>query len=548
MRSPTWEKEGVGLEMGRWVPVYPATEGVSDRYLRSLIHRNLNTWLPWTHDVLPESIRREQHLLGKKDAVETIHRPTDPEAFEQARRTLAFEELLLLQVGLAGTKQVVPGRALLRTQGLLDSFLAGLPFPLSVAQRTALAEICSDLRQPIRMMRLLQGDVGSGKTLVALAAALVAIDAGRQVALMAPTEILTEQHALNIRWMLSELPIAVEVLTGATRDKEPARTAAASGQADLVIGTHALIQEDVVFRDLGLVIIDEQHRFGVVQRALIEEKGTDVDMLVMSATPIPRTITLTLYGEFDVSTLDELPLGPRNIATQWVPEARREDVYEDVARFLGQGRKGYVVLPLVEESEKVDAKAAVQVAEEMSHRFPDTGIGLVHGRLSSSEKEQAMEGFRCGEARLLVATTVIEVGIDVLDADFMIIEHADRFGLSQLHQLRGRIGRAGQPADCYAISDAGTEEAKERLTAFASHTDGFAIAEEDLRIRGPGDLLGTQQHGFFTKLRAVNLFGDLDLMREARDAAARMREDGIGDEIVDAAYRRFGDALKWVRV
>ena len=548
MRSPTWEAEGTGVETGRWVPVYPATEGVSDRYLRSLIHRNLDVYLSGIDDVLPRSVRERHGLPPRRSAVEAIHRPADPKAFERARRTLAFEELLLLQVGLAPAERDVPGRAFRPTSGLLDSFLAGLPFRLTAPQRAALAEISSDLTRPIRMMRLLQGDVGSGKTLVAVCAALLAIDAGCQAAFMAPTEILTEQHAINLRRLLSDLPVNVEVLTGATRGKSAIRTAVETGGVDLLVGTHALIQESVAFQDLGLVIVDEQHRFGVVQRSLIEEKGEAVNVLVMSATPIPRTITLTLYGEFDVSTLDELPLGPRAIETHWVPEAHREAVYTEVGRFLAQGRRGYVVLPLVEESEKVTAKAAVQVAEEMVRRFPREGVGLIHGRLSAPEKAEAMERFRCGDVQLLVATTVIEVGIDVLDADFMVIEHADRFGLSQLHQLRGRIGRSGQPADCYALCDASTDEAKERLTAFIAHADGFAVAEADLRIRGPGDLLGTQQHGFFTKLRAVNLFGDLDLMREARDAARRLREAGIPEELVDAAHRRFGDVLKWVRV
>jgi len=385
MRSPTWEAEGAGLEMGRWVPVYPATEGVSDRYLRSLIHRNLDAHMPGIDDLLPQSIRERHGLPPRRATVEAIHRPADPKAFEHARRTLAFEELLLLQIGLMSTERDVPGRAHRPISGLVDSFLAGLPFRLTAPQRTALTEISSDLKRPIRMMRLLQGDVGSGKTLVAVAAALFAIDAGCQVAFMAPTEILTEQHAINLRRLLSDLPVNVEVLTGATRGKSAIRTAVETGDVNLLVGTHALIQESVAFRDLGLVIIDEQHRFGVVQRSLIEEKGEDVDVLVMSATPIPRTITLTLYGEFDVSTLDELPLGPRAIETHRVPEARRETAYDGVGRFLEQGRKGYVVLPLVEESEKVTAKAAVQVAEEMKVRFPRAGVGLIHGRLSASK-------------------------------------------------------------------------------------------------------------------------------------------------------------------
>lgn len=548
MRSPTWEVAGTGVETGRWVPVYPVTEGITDRHLRSIIDRNLDRYLERLDDPLPAEVRSQHGLLSRRVAVETIHRPPDPEAFERARRTLAFEELLLLQIALTPAQRELPGRALCPVAGLLDSFLAGFPFRLTSSQRAALREITSDLQAPRRMMRLLQGDVGSGKTLVAVAAAILAIDAGRQVALMAPTEILTEQHALNLRRWLADLPVRVEVLTGATRDKAAIRERVSDGEVDLVVGTHALIQEEMAFRDLGLVMIDEQHRFGVMQRAQIEEKGEHVDVLVMSATPIPRTITLTVYGEFDVSTLDELPLGPRSIATRWLPERQRGEVYDTIGRYLAANRRGYVVLPLVEESDKVTAKAAVQVAEEMRRRFGEVGVGLIHGRLSAADKAAAMERFRCGEDRLMVATTVIEVGIDILDADFMVIEHADRFGLSQLHQLRGRIGRSGQPADCFAIADARTEEAAERLKAFVTHADGFQIAEEDLRIRGPGDLLGTQQHGFLTRLRAVDLFRDLDLMREARDAARALRASGAPADVVNAAHRRFEDAAKWVLV
>jgi ATP-dependent DNA helicase RecG len=297
-----------------------------------------------------------------------------------------------------------------------------------------------------------------------------------------------------------------------------------------------------------LVIIDEQHRFGVVQRSAIEEKGDRVDLLVMSATPIPRTITLTLYGEFDTSVLDEMPLGPRAIQTQWVETSQRSTLYEGIGRMLAEGRKGYVVLPLVEESDKVEANAAIQVAEELAYRFPEHGVGLVHGRLSSNEKALAMDAFRDGVTQLLVATTVIEVGIDVQDADFMVIEDADRFGLSQLHQLRGRIGRAGQQSWCYALADAGTDEGQERLAAFQANLDGFAIAEEDLRIRGPGDLVGTQQHGYFTMLRAVDLMRDLDLMRKAREAAKAMHADGISAELADLIEQRFGEMIRWIRV
>jgi ATP-dependent DNA helicase RecG len=398
------------------------------------------------------------------------------------------------------------------------------------------------------MMRLLQGDVGSGKTLVALAAASAAIGGGCQVAYMAPTEILAAQHALTFNRILAGLPVSVQLLTGSTPGKVAIHERVERGEIDLLVGTHALIQEAVSFRDLGLVIIDEQHRFGVVQRSAIEEKGDRVDLLVMSATPIPRTITLTLYGEFDISVLDEMPLGPRSIETRWVEASQRATLYQRIGGLLGEGRKGYVVLPLVEESDKVAANAAIQVADELSHGFPDHGVGLIHGRLSADEKTAAMEAFREGKTQLLVATTVIEVGIDVQDADFMVIEDADRFGLSQLHQLRGRIGRAGQPAWCYALADAGTDEGRQRLTAFEQHLDGFDIAEEDLRIRGPGDLVGTQQHGYFTMLRAVDLIQDLDLMRRAREAAKATHAQGISKALEERIEQRFGDMIRWIRV
>lgn len=548
MQSPVWEPNGAGIEVGRWVPVYPATEGMTVRYLRSLIHKNLDGCLAGVRESLAEDVRMRYGLMPRREAVEMIHRPKDPAAFERARRSLAFEEFFLLQLGLLQSARSEAGRSHTAKGGLLDSFFAGLPFTLTNSQRGTVDEILSDLSRPARMMRLLQGDVGSGKTLVALAAAIAAIDSGCQVAYMAPTEILAEQHALTFERMLKGLPVSVQLLTGASSGKSAINERTASGDIDLLVGTHALIQDTVSFKDLGLVIIDEQHRFGVVQRSAIEEKGDRVDLLVMSATPIPRTITLTLYGEFDTSVLDEMPMGPRSIETQWIEASQRSALYEKIGRMLVEGHKGYVVLPLVEESDKVEANAAIQVADELTHRFPEHGVGLIHGRLGSNEKASAMEAFRDGVTQLLVATTVIEVGIDVQDADFMVIEDADRFGLSQLHQLRGRIGRAGQPAWCYALANAGTDEGQERLAAFQAHVDGFAIAEEDLRIRGPGDLVGTQQHGYFTMLRAVDLMRDLDLMRKSREAAKAMHADGISPALADLIEQRFGEMIRWIRV
>ncbi len=548
MRSPVWEPAGTGVEIGRLVPIYPVTEGLSDRLLRSLVGQSLDRHQDALRDVVPADVAGEQRLLSKADAIRTIHRPPSADEFERARRTLAFEELFLLQLGLLLETRNRAGVAHFASGRLANSFLAASPFTLTRAQQQVLREIKSDLSRPVRMMRLLQGDVGSGKTLVAIVAALHAIEAGFQVALMAPTEILAEQHAANLARLLADLPVRIALLTGATAAKGQLRQAVEGGDVDLLVGTHALIQEAVTFRALGLVVIDEQHRFGVVQRSQIEEKGHDVDLLVMSATPIPRTIALTLYGEFDVSVLDEFPLGEKRIRTDWVAESQRDEVYDNVASFLTAERRGYVVLPLVEESEKIDVKAAVQVSEELAARFGADRVGLLHGRLSPNVKSSVMERFRSGPTRLLVSTTVIEVGVDVLDADFMVIEHADRFGLSQLHQLRGRIGRAGQDAVCFALADAKTEESRRRLTAFRDTSDGFAIAEEDLRIRGPGDLLGTHQHGFLSQLRAANFLEDVDLMRRAQAAARQIRERGAGRELVEAIDRRFGEVIRWLRV
>ncbi len=320
------------------------------------------------------------------------------------------------------------------------------------------------------------------------------------------------------------------------------------GEIDLLIGTHALFQEGVEFKDLGLAVIDEQHRFGVVQREALKKKGKGTNILVMSATPIPRTVALTLYGEFSISVLSEMPIPQKNVRTVWVSESRREEVYAEVERLLRAGEKGYVIFPLVEESEEMDLRAATAAHEELSRRFPWAGVGLMHGRLPPEEKRRVMEAFRRGEIRLLVSTTVVEVGLDVRDATFLVIEHADRFGLSQLHQLRGRIGRQGQPAVCFAIADPTTEEARRRLSAFRDIDDGFRIAEEDLRIRGPGDLLGTAQHGFVSRLKVADLIRDLGLLEAAREEAFRLAREGVPGYLVAEVERRFGEALERLEV
>lgn len=546
--SPVWEPAGEGMEVGRIVPIYPATEGVSDRSLRSLITRNLEFYAHAFRDVIPADIHARYGLLSRYEAIHTLHFPNDEESFEKARRSLAFEELLLLQVGMAKHTRIIPGKAHTGDGALVDTFIARLPFRLTAAQQTAMREVLADLGSNNRMMRLLQGDVGSGKTIVALISALSVIEAGYQAAIMAPTEILAQQHGAKVEEALAGLPVKVSILTSASKNKDALKGEITSGSINLIIGTHALIEEDVSFHSLGLVIIDEQHRFGVVQRGLIEEKGEEADLLVMSATPIPRTIALTLYGEFDVSLIDQMPLGKKETRTICVAENRRDEVYGEVEKLLQAGEKGFVVLPLVEESEKVDLKAATQVYAELSDLFGPFGVGLIHGRLLAEEKQQAMNDFKEGKVCLLVATTVIEVGIDILDATFMVIEHAERFGLSQLHQLRGRIGRSGQQATCYAIATAKGEDAQQRLAAFSKYEDGFAIAEQDLLIRGPGELLGTRQHGFLNLLHAVDLLRDIDIMKQAQQEARAIVEKGLPNELVVESERRFSDVLKWLQV
>lgn len=553
MENPVWEPAGEGDRIGGLVPIYPTTEGLSQATIRSLIRRNLKRLAGDILDLLPEEVRRRNGLLPRREAIRAIHFPRGLEEFRAARRTLAFEELFLLQLGLALRKrewQRAGGKSLRVDRAMLERFLEGLPFSLTPSQHRALEEIARDLEAPYPMMRLLQGDVGSGKTVVAAGACVMAVSAGAQAAVMAPTEILAEQHFLIFQELLQELPIRVELLLGGTRGRERERILGelARGKIHVLVGTHALFQEGVEFKDLGLAVIDEQHRFGVVQREALTRKGKGTNLLVMSATPIPRTVALTLYGEFSVSVLAEMPIPEKKVRTLWVSEAKRDEVYRDVEERLRRGEKGYVVFPLVEESEEMDLRAATAAYRELAERFGWAGVGLMHGRLPGEEKRRVMREFREGKIRLLVSTTVVEVGLDVPDATFLVIEHADRFGLSQLHQLRGRIGRKGQPAVCYAIADPTTEEARRRLSAFRDLDDGFRIAEEDLRIRGPGDLLGTAQHGFVSRLKVADLVRDLGLLEAARREAFALAQRGVPRYLADEVERRFGDSLALLEV
>ncbi len=552
MENPVWELAEAGFHTGRWVPIYPATEGLSQQMLRGLIKRNLSSWADALREVVPEDVRRRLGLLPRRQAVEGIHFPEGPEEFQTARRTLAFEELFLLQMGLALREGVKGDTAagLKIDRSRVERFAGALPFSLTGAQRRALEEIQGDLESGRPMWRLLQGDVGSGKTVVAAGAAVAVHSAGGQTAVMAPTEILAQQHALVMGELLKSAGLRVELLAGGMSSAERKRVLAGltAGEIPVVVGTHALLQEGVSFRDLGLAVVDEQHRFGVIQRAQLESKGRETNVLVMSATPIPRTVVLTVYGRFAVSVLDEMPKGRSEVSTLWLSESRREQVYRELGKLLEAGTRGYVVFPLVEESEEMDLRDATRAHGELAQRFPQAGAALLHGRMSAAEKRKVMEAFRSGEARLLVATSVVEVGLDVPDASFLVIEHADRFGLAQLHQLRGRIGRAGQPAVCYAIADPSTEEGKRRMVAFRDLRDGFAIAEEDLRIRGPGDVLGTAQHGFVSRLRVADLIRDLPLLEEARKEAQVLAEKGVPAGLDSEVERRFGETLELLGV
>ncbi|MGD2123180.1 MAG: ATP-dependent DNA helicase RecG [Gemmatimonadota bacterium] len=513
---------------------YPASEDIPQWVLRRVFSRNLD-WLleeVETEEYLGPEERETLGLIPLGEALEALHRPGTLGQVELGRQRLAFDELFFLQLVQAQVRyqqtEAQPGIAFQRTNELIKPLHSSLPFELTEAQARVLREIFADMASPRRMNRLLQGDVGSGKTVVALFAILLALEGGYQAALMAPTEILAEQHARRIGEMLDPLGVGTLLLTGSlkTADRNRALEALAGGSARVVVGTHALIQEGVDFFRLGLVVVDEQHRFGVRQRMVLGEQESRPDILVMSATPIPRSMAMALYGDLDLSILDELPPGRKPVETMVLPPGRRRDVYALLEEEMERGRQAYLVYPLVDESDKVDLRSATEEHRRLSEKvFPERRVGLLHGQLSSGEKEAVMRAFLAREIDLLVATTVIEVGIDVPNATVMVVEHAERFGLSQLHQLRGRIGRGGEKSTCILVSRPG-ELAEERLKIFRDTSDGFAIARADLQIRGQGDLFGAQQHGRDPILRFADLSRDEGLLREAQERArALVTED-----------------------
>ena len=521
---------GAALEKGAGVIFvsYPASEDIPQWVLRGVFEKNLTEMLTWANDdeYLPPRMKAEHGLPSLEEALTWLHRPQTIYHSERGRRRLAFDELFFLQLVQAQARKRAteerPGIRHRRTNDLIRPLHETLPFELTGAQARSLREIHADMVSPQRMNRMLQGDVGAGKTAVAVFAMLIAVEGGYQACLMAPTEILAEQHARGIAGMLEPLGVEVTLLTGSlgSAQRLEAIQAIASGSARVIVGTHALIQDSVTFSSLGLVVIDEQHRFGVKQRmALLEREGPAPDVLVMSATPIPRSLAMALHGDLDLSLLDEMPPGRTPVKTSLRSPDRRPGVYDFVRSEIAAGRQAYMVYPLVDDSEKVDLLSATREYERLaSEVFTEGRVGLIHGQLSGQEKDRVMRDFLAGDLDVLVATTVIEVGIDVPNASVMIIEHAERFGLSQLHQLRGRVGRGAAESHCILISEPG-EDALERLRAFRETSDGFEVAREDLRIRGQGDLFGSQQHGRDPALRFANLLADEDILVEAQQEA-----------------------------
>lgn len=513
-----------GLHSGRIVPIYPATEGLTSRLLRYAVFTALKACGADLEEIIPAEIRERQGLLPRAVAIREMHFPTGWEQVQRARRSLAFEELLLLQLGLLYDREEGEGIAHGPDGELVASFLAQLPFTLTGAQKRALAEIARDMEGKRPMDRLLQGDVGSGKTVVAAYALVKTVENGYQGVVMVPTEILAEQHYLNLSRLLKPIGIEVALLTGSMtgKEREMVLQRIEGGGARVVVGTHAVIQEGVDFARLGLVVIDEQHRFGVSQRSTLLKKGEACDLLVMTATPIPRTLALVFYSDLDITVLDEVPPGRKPVETYWVSEKIATRVYAFLRRQVGEGRQAYIVCPLVEESDKLEVQAATELASYLQEKvFPDLKLGLLHGRLPLEEKERVMEEFRRGEIDILVATTVIEVGVDVPNASVMVIQNAERFGLAQLHQLRGRVGRGEYQSYCILIGTPTTEEGRQRLQVMTEVTDGFRLAEADLKMRGPGEFFGTRQSGF-PELKVADLMEDIGLIPQARREALQI--------------------------
>lgn len=527
---------------GRITPVYALTEGVSNKQLRQYMQEALHAAeVAQEPDILPPALAQKRRFLNSAQALRAIHFPNSLAELENARARLAYEEFLLLAtawgVKRTQTKTVAKGYTYQIKKNLLSPFRQSLGFEFTNSQKKVINEIFADLQSPLPMNRLLQGDVGSGKTLVALSAMLLAAENGYQSALMAPTEILAEQHYLTFQKILKKLKVPVAVLTSSTKTAERKKilAALADGSISIVVGTHALIQDDVQFKNLKLAVIDEQHRFGVRQRGKLKEKTARLDLLTMTATPIPRTLALALYGDLAVSTLTELPPGRRPIATQMADEYQARHI---VAQEVQKGRQAYIVYPLIEESEKISAKAVSEEFEKLKALFPQYRLSMLHGQMSRSEKENVMKDFSAHKTDILVATPVIEVGIDVPNATIMVIQNAERFGLASLHQLRGRVGRGQYESRCILVAEHQGSVARERLRVVCDTCDGFKIGEKDMQLRGPGEILGTRQSGEL-ELKAADLFKDRNILQWAiEDRDELLQADPLLQKPEHAAFKK----------
>jgi ATP-dependent DNA helicase RecG len=518
--------ESDSLHVGRIVPVYSLTENLNVKTLRRAIHNCIETYSPAIEDFQPLYIREHLSLVDKITAIRQIHFPDSAESLENSRRRLVFDELFLVQLRLAMMRKQYSSNSSgivlnVKNDGLVDKFVDSLPFELTKAQKSAFNEILNDLGNSDPMQRLLQGDVGSGKTVVACMALLAAVENNYQGAIMAPTEILAEQHYRNFAEWLTPFGLSVGLFVGkhGVKVRRELNQNLKNGQINIAVGTHALIQDQIEFNNLGLVVIDEQHRFGVKQRTELKNKGSNPEMLTMTATPIPRTLALTVHGDLDLTVIDELPPGRKPVKTALVGARDRAKAYSLIRKEIEQGHQAYIVFPLIEESETLSAKAATKEAEKLQKTvFSDLNVGLVHGKLSSAEKDRVMEDFRAAKYNVLVSTTVIEVGVDVPNATVMIIENAERFGLSQLHQLRGRVGRSQEQSYCVLVAETNSPDTRERLSVMTQTNNGFIIAEKDLEIRGPGEFMGTRQSGL-PDLVLADIVRDAEILELARETA-----------------------------
>ena len=525
MINPVTESTFGSKKTGRILPIYPTCKGLGQTNIRNATENILSSLEEMPEDILPPAVCRENNLLNLWSSLKAIHLPKSADDFEEARRRLAFEELFVLQTGiqLLGSERKNYKATPIKDVKCIRDFAKSLPFELTNAQKNVINEICSDLTKATPMNRLVQGDVGSGKTIVAAAAMYAAANSNFQAILMAPTEILASQHFKNLTALFTQFGFETVLLSGgmSSAERRASLSKIESGEAKIIVGTHALISKGVKYKNPALVITDEQHRFGVRQRTLLTEKGFGAHTLVMTATPIPRTLSLIIYGDLDVSVIDELPPGRKPIETHFVSENKRKSVFNFLASKIKEGRQAYIICPLIEESETLTAKSAVEYAEKLkSSVFKDFSIEVMHGKIKAQERQDIMDRFRDGKIDILVSTTVVEVGVDVKNATVMIIENAERFGLSQLHQLRGRIGRGSEESYCIMFSEGG-KIADERMKIMCRTQDGFKISEKDLELRGPGEFFGVRQHGL-PELKIANLATDMDLLSKAKSSCEKL--------------------------